>query len=179
MNYFPTIVFFLLFACSERPENMILIPAGPFKLGINSSDKALSFLSDRTIGLNAQPMQELNLKAFYIDRYEISYHDFNKFKPGWNLITAGSNEPVRGITWYEADAYCLWTKKRLPTEKEWEKSARGPNGFLFAWGNKFNKRLANFGKKVFSSGSFPKDKSPYGVMDMTGNVSEWTSAIQL
>tara|TARA_B100000686_G_C16762484_1_gene959601 strand:+ start:791 stop:1453 length:663 start_codon:yes stop_codon:yes gene_type:complete len=154
---------------------MIYIPSGPFKFGINPSDKILSFISDRTTSLNAQPIQNISLKALYIDRLEVSFQDFIKFKPSWNYVKTGSYEPIRGITWYEAEAYCLWVNKRLPTEQEWEKAARGKKGFLFAWGNKFNIESANFGRKVLPSGSFPTDKSPYGVMDMTGNVSEWVS----
>ena len=85
-------------------------------------------------------------------------------------------DPVRGISWYEAEAYCLWLGKRLPTEFEWERAARGREGNLYVWGNEFNRENANFGKTVQPGGSFPKDTNEAGAQDLTGNVSEWTGS---
>ena len=155
---------------------MVQIPEGDFNLGFDPTLEIQSFMSDKTAGLNAQPEQTLFLKTFYIDRYETTYADFVKFKPKAKYSTYIPNEPVRGVSWFEADAYCLFIGKRLPTEFEWEKAARGTDNRLFVWGNKFDKGKANFSKKVTSIYTKNKDRSIFGVWGMNGNVSEWTSS---
>ncbi|MCF8720697.1 formylglycine-generating enzyme required for sulfatase activity [Nitrospina gracilis Nb-211] len=173
-------VLWLLPSCqpSSGAENgdMVLIPAGEFQLGMPASDNIPAFMSDRTSSANAQPMQNLHLDAFYIDRNEVTYADFLAFKPSARYAEGRANHPVRGISWYEADAYCLWLGKRLPTEFEWEKAARGDDGRLFVWGNELDKSKANFGKTPQPVGSVKTDVSVYGVQDMNGNVSEWTAS---
>lgn len=163
-------------AASASNEGMVLIPAGEFQLGMPASDSLPAFMSDRTSSANAQPAQRLQLDAFYIDRHEVTYSDFLKFKPSSQYAEGRADHPVRGITWYEADAYCLSQGKRLPTEFEWEKASRGEDGRLFVWGNDFDKAKANFGKTVQPVGSVETDLSPYGVADLNGNVSEWTAS---
>ncbi len=170
-----TIVLFLFAACEQAPSDMALIPAGEFVLGFSSEAGNLEFLSDQTAGENARPSQRLNLEAFYIDRKEVTYGEFLRFKPQAEYKGAQLNEPIRGISWYEADAYCLWRGKRLPTEFEWEKAARGTDERLFVWGNEFHKEYANLGKKIKPVRSEPQDVSPFGIYDMNGNVSEWTA----
>lgn len=168
-------LFFIFFggACKNQHQNMILIPEGSFQLGINPSANLPQFLSDRTQNLNTQPQQSIILEAFYIDQYEVTYGAFLRFKPQISYPNGNPNEPVRGVNWYEADAYCLWAGKRLPTEFEWEKAARGVDGRFFVWGNDFDRAFANFGRTVLPGGSFQKDRSREGIYDLNGNVSEW------
>jgi formylglycine-generating enzyme required for sulfatase activity len=100
----------------------------------------------------------------------------------WN----GDQQPVVGISWYESVAYARWLSAqtgrdyRLPTEAEWEKAARGPDGLIWPWGNEWQSGLANSEEadegKTVSVGSYPDGASPYGALDMAGNVWEWTGS---
>ena len=133
-------------------------------------------MSDSTLSLNAQPAQKVYLKPFFIDQFEVTFESFHRFKPRFIYKTMDRREPIRGVSWYEADAYCLSQGKRLPTEVEWEKAARGSDERLFVWGDQFSQENANFGNQVRSIGSLPSDTSVYGVSDLNGNVSEWTAS---
>ena len=178
IKYFSILfIAFVLLGCNktDHPE-MVKIPAGDFILGFDPTVEIKPFISENTTGLNAQPKQTLFLETFFIDQYETTYEDFLKFKPKAKYSTNFINEPVRGVSWYEADSYCLSIGKRLPTEFEWEKAARGSDNRLFVWGNEFNKGNANFSKKVIGIYTKNKDQSIFGVWGMNGNVSEWTSS---
>lgn len=163
-------------ACQRVPAGMVYVPGGEFLLGTGPLESLPQFLSERTASMNAQPAQKRAVGPFYIDRYEVTYEQFLRFKPQAKYEGGAAGEPMRGVSWYEADAYCQWLGKRLPTEFEWEKSARGTDGRIFTWGNEFQRDYANLGKSVKPPGSFEKDKSPFDVYDMNGNVAEWTAS---
>ena len=152
---------------------MVYVPPGNFILGFGPANYLKQFMSDQTAGRNAQPSQTLNIDGFYIDRFEVTYKQFLLFKPQAKYEDGRQNEPIRGVSWYEADAYCMWIGKRLPTEFEWEKTARGTDDRLFVWGNEFKRENANLGNKVLPVGNLKTDVSPFQVHDMNGNVSEW------
>ena len=164
-------------------EEMVLIPAGPFIRGTNKG------------GLDEQPQRMLVLDAFAIDRYEVTNFQYQQFvdatghrKSGPPARYAknmskmqGINQPVVYVSWEDAEAYCHWKGKRLPTEAEWEKAMRGSDGRLWPWGNQEKPNGANWarvedGHEVSASvGTIPTDRSPYGVMDGAGNVMEWVA----
>lgn len=88
--------------------------------------------------------------------------------------------PVTYVTWDDADAYCRWAKKSLPSEAQWEKAARGSQGSEFVWGSEWKAGMGNTGSEAWRDGaapvgSYPTDKSPYGIFDLAGNVSEWVA----
>jgi formylglycine-generating enzyme required for sulfatase activity len=109
-----------------------------------------------------------------------------KIPDAWEVQAKRPFRPVVGITWYEAEAYCNWMtyqKKRpvrLPSEEEWEYAARGEDGRPFPWGEYFDANLTNTLESglldTVDAGSLPGDNSPFGVMDMAGNVQEWTAS---
>ncbi|MCH8312283.1 MAG: SUMF1/EgtB/PvdO family nonheme iron enzyme [Nitrospinae bacterium] len=136
------------------------------------------------MGSNASPDETphpIYLSAFRIDRYEVTQEKFEKVMADNPSDFSGAHRPVERVTWYEARDYCKQLGKRLPTEAEWEKAARGPKGNIFPWGNNFNWDAANIshsskkraGHQLKPVGSFPEGASPYGVHDMIGNAWEW------
>jgi formylglycine-generating enzyme required for sulfatase activity len=165
------------------PGGMVLIPAGEFIAG---SDDKESF---------AFPKHKVTLPAFWIDKYEVTNYEFQDFsiktgyagegvKEGrdWRLFYTPEKAhfPVVYITWNDAAAYCKSLGKRLPTEEEWEKAARGTDGRRYPWGNEWADSRSNTyeggPRKPVAIGEFHDDVSPYGVHDMLGNVQEWTAS---
>ncbi len=174
---------------------MILIPAGSFIYGINivTRDSILEALSHDKLPIFERrfPEQIKSLPSFYIDKYEVTNNQYAKFlkesgyqrKPRYlsNRLYNQPDQPAVGVSWSDAAAYARWAGKRLPTEEEWEKSARGTDGRIWPWGNEpsgknYNGRVAGNFKPV-AVGSYPKGASPYGVMDMAGNVYEMTTGV--
>jgi formylglycine-generating enzyme required for sulfatase activity len=165
------------------PEEMITIPAGPFVRGTTSG------------GFDEQPQRTIYVDTFSIDRYEVTNHQYQQFVAATAHRKAGppsryaksigrmrgTNQPVVYVSWDDANDYCRWKGKRLPTEAEWEKAMRGTDARLWPWGNQEKPNGANWarvqdGHEVSARvGSFPTDKSPYGVMDGAGNVMEWVA----
>ena len=132
-----------------------------------------------------QPYHQVYLDAFYINKYEVTEGDYNgcvasktcKASGRTYVLIGADRHPVMAVNWNDAKTYCEWAGKRLPTEAEWEKAARGTDGRIYPWGNEFDAAKAYSGithniatKPV---GSFPSGASPYGAMDMAGNVWEW------
>ena len=165
------------------PEEMVTIPAGPFVRGTTSG------------GFDEQPQRTIYLDTFSIDRYEVTNHQYQQFVLATGHRKAGppsryaksigkmrgTNQPVVYVSWDDANDYCRWKGKRLPTEAEWEKAMRGTDGRLWPWGNQEKANGANWarvqdGYDVSARvGAFSTDKSPYGVMDGAGNVMEWVA----
>lgn len=139
------------------------------------------------------PRRKVHLEGFFIDLHEVTERDYFEFvqatghaPPGhWvnGLYDAGrADHPVAHVDWYDADDFCRWAGKRLPTEEEWEKAARGANGRTYPWGESFDLRRAHLSPgadvllKTAPVGSYPGGISPYGAFDMIGNVWEWTDS---
>ena len=179
---------------SQSDEGMILISEGPFTMGSSKEDiewVVRTFHSaSREWYQDETPAQEIYLNSYYIDKMEVTNTKYKKYmaatgKPApkfWDNPRFNKPEqPVVGVHFDEAAEYCLWIGKRLPNEAEWEKAARGEDSRKFPWGNEPDPTLANvLGLKdhhryTSSTGNYPKGMSPYGVMDMAGNVWEWTS----
>ena len=159
---------------------MVLIPAGEFTMGSDKGDD------------DEQPIHKVFIDSFYIDKFEVTNGRFAKFveaiqsEPPWGFADKETpvvrpDQPVRWVNWMDAIGYCLWSGKRLPTEAEWEKAARGPDARLYPWGNDPPTAAhAVFGLKegsdtVSAIGNRDKGKSPYGVHDLAGNLYEWTT----
>jgi formylglycine-generating enzyme required for sulfatase activity len=161
---------------------MVEIPAGPFTMGTGSGEP------------NEAPVHEVDLPAFMMDKFEVTNADFAVFveatgyetyaekegRTSWRVAYSEGKEshPVVYVTFEDALAYCAWVDKRLPTEAEWEKAARGPEGFIFPWGDEWDASQANVKESglrgTVAVGSYPPNG--YGVCDMAGNVWEWVDS---
>jgi formylglycine-generating enzyme required for sulfatase activity len=176
--------------CQRTPPGMIWIPGGPFLMGTDDQDtegRALEYGLTKPWFDDERPAHRINLPGFFIDRHEVTNADYAVFVaatgsrvPGtWSSATfpqGEANLPVVSVNWHQASDYCAWAKKRLPSEAEWEKTARGPDGRLYPWGNEFDLRRATLmAPAVQPVGLFPQGQSPYGVDDLVGNAWEWTA----
>jgi len=168
----------------DKPNEMLRIPAGNF---IRGTDNRLP---------DEGPMHTATTPAFYIDKYEVTNGQYRKYleatgvKAPRHFINGTPppgkvDHPVTFVSWFDAKRYCTWADKRLPTDIEWEKAARGTDGRSYPWGEEFSidkvnspVRWANLGLEGDTTpvGAFSGGVSPYGLYDTSGNVWEWTSS---
>ena len=162
-------------------QSMVLVPAGEFTMGSSKGDP------------DEQPVRKVYVDAFFIDKHQMSVGKYGAFLDAtaheapadWDIMNKSMHQkrPVVNVDWADADAYCKWAGKRLPTEAEWEKAARGTDGRIYPWGNELPTDFhANMKKEVWNNhvvltpvGMYEGGKSPYGVYDMAGNVWEWVN----
>jgi formylglycine-generating enzyme required for sulfatase activity len=165
----------------DLPAGMVLVPAGEFIMGTNEVQEGGHTPGDST------PQHTRTLPAFYIDRTEVTnaqykaYCDATGYPPPAHWHNGAyrpeqAQHPVTHVNWYEAQAYARWVGKRLPTEAEWEKAARGTDGRRYPWGDTWDiARVASNREGPGPVGSKPEGASPYGALDMASNVFEWTA----
>lgn len=158
---------------------MVLVSASEFTMGSDKGDD------------DEAPVHRVYVDTFYLDKFEVTNGRFAKFvdavqsEPPWGFSdkdtpVTHADRPVRWVSWMDAMGYCLWAGKRLPTEAEWEKAARGTDGRIYPWGNEPpTPAHAVFGLKegggdnVSPVGNRDKGKSAYGAHDLAGNLYEW------
>ena len=173
-------------ARGTRPaRDRVAIPAGPFTQGSTRGDE------------DERPVRKMSVKAFAIDRTEVTRGEYaacvaaGRCKATSEKSAAADPEaklPVTGVDWNDAQAYCKFAGGRLPSEIEWEKAARGTDGREYPWGNDIDCARANWGTfegegpcagknpgHPVAVGQYPAGASPYGLLDMGGNVWEWVA----
>lgn len=185
----------------HRPDivDMVVVPEGEAIIG----------LPEGMPGSDKNPLRKIAFKTFLIDKYEVTNTQYKKcvaaggctipsliidYPPAlheegkdWYQDSAKDDFPVVGLTWKQAGEYCRWAGKRLPRAAEWEKAARGADGWIFPWGNTWDGTKANWDDKgradgfvkIAAAGKFPQGASPYGAEDMAGNVREWVDDLVL
>jgi len=197
----------------ETNVSMVFVPPGSFEMG-GDAEVSYSQCVELYVGDNCkrgwfedqEPIHTITLEAYYIDRFEVTNTNYAECvnsgpcerpanvdgvtQSGHFLNPQFADFPVVNVTWKNANTYCQWRGARLPTESEWEKAARGAQGYLYPWGDVFDGSMVNFcdvncdrdfAHPGFDDGytttapvgSYPDADSPYGVYDMAGNVWEW------
>jgi formylglycine-generating enzyme required for sulfatase activity len=173
------------FAPKIQAQEMVNIPAGAFTMGSETGDA------------DERPLHKVELARFSIDRFEVTQAQYQRCVEAGYCRRAkqypdniGSKLPVVGVTWGDASRYCDWAGKRLPTEAEWERAAKGTDARTYPWGAGLQCAKANFGSflgdgpcsginpgRILPVGSRKAGASPAGVQDMAGNVWEWVADV--
>jgi formylglycine-generating enzyme required for sulfatase activity len=166
-------------------QEMVRVPAGTFTMGSDRGDA------------DERPERQVRLAAYSIDRHEATQAQYGRCvragacrAPKQYVGSVGPTLPVVGVTWHDAARYCAWVGKRLPSEAEWERAARGQDGRTYPWGAGLSCAKANFGSflgdgpcagsnpgRILAVGSRPAGISPTGAHDLAGNVWEWVDDI--
>ena len=153
-------------------KEMACVPSGLFTQGTNSGTA------------DAAPAHPMSIDTYYIDVTEVTIGEYAKFKAALSgkdggpttpvPLNGNPNHPVVQLSWKDAVNYCKWAKKALPTEAEWEKAGRGPDAGVYPWGDDrvIWHTTRNLGQ-ISPVGTYPHDRSRYGVMDLSGNAREW------
>jgi eukaryotic-like serine/threonine-protein kinase len=186
---------------------MVEIPAGEFRMGLDLGQQA-SLINQASLGRltgeEESPQFTLSSRSFYIDQTPVTNAEYKKFLDAYperavpyvdNIVLRAYNWdqatrtfpaqqdhlPVVLVTWHDAVAYCQWAGKRLPTESEWEKAARGTDGRLWPWGNEWDSSKVSPGEpgttRIPAVGQSPAGSSPFGVLDTVGIIWQWTSSL--
>jgi len=172
-------------------QQMVAIPAGPFWMGNNGRG------ADGPGDEDERPLHQVMVEAYLIDKYETTNamykafvdattHEAPKLWQNGAYPPGKANHPVVYVSWHDAIEFCQWAGKRLPSEAEWEKAARGTDKRVFPWGDQFDPMKANTPQywmaihqaeqaDTMPVGSFEAGKSPFGLYDMSGNVYEWVN----
>ncbi len=167
-----------LYMNKHTSESMVYIPAGWFWMGCSPNDS--------NCGDDEKPYHKVYLSAYFIDKNDVTVDEYTRCvnaggctQPitgqycNWGVSGRGDH-PINCVDWNQANTYCQWRGKELPTEAQWEKAARGTNGRIYPWGNEWDASKACFNQSsTCAVGSYPSGASPYGVMDMAGNVWDW------
>jgi len=172
----------------QPPAGMVLVPDGSFHMGCAPSDS--------TCHDDEAPRHKVVISAFYIDATEVTVAAYRSCTSAGHCSPPGTfeqcnwdqssrtNHPINCVSWHQADSYCRWAGKRLPTEAEWEKAARGTDDRIYPWGNQpptcqlaiMDEDGDGCGREsTWPVGTREAGKSPYGALDMTGNVWEWVN----
>jgi len=168
-------------------SRMVLIPGGEFFMGstMEEIEEVVREYGGKISWYNDEvPPKKVFVKAYLIDKFEVTTGEYRMYLETLKEKSSlpkliDDDHPVTNISWHEAKKYCNWLGKRLPTEAEWEKAARGVDRRIFPWGNKFSTERCNTEESHIKGttpvGKYKEGVSPYGVYDMCGNVWEWTS----